>query len=445
MFDSLTDKLSNVVKVLTRNHKLTESNIKEILDTIETSLLEADVAISVVKDLIKTLSQEIIGTKVMDSLNPSQTVIKIVQDKLTELMLDKDQVLNLRTAPPATILMCGLQGAGKTTTAAKLAKMLKTQKKKVLLVSVDIYRPAAIEQLKTLAEQIQVDFFPSDSSMDPIKIAVDAHNHAKRYFFDVLIVDTAGRLAIDEEMMKEVKELKNVLSPIETLFVADAMLGQDAVNTAKSFNDALSLTGVILTKIDGDARGGAALSIKQITGKPIKFLGTSEKVDGLEVFHPDRLVSRILGLGDMISLIETVQQKTQKKEVDKLINKINKGKKFDLNDFRTQCQEMKNMGGMKGILDKLPKMMTANLPTNIINDNMIKKYVAMIDSMTKKEREDPELLKATRKQRIANGSGTTVQDINFMLKQYDQIATVMKKMGGGGMMNMMKQLQRMMG
>ncbi len=445
MFDSLTDKLSNVVKVLTRNHKLTESNIKEILDTIETSLLEADVAISVVKDLIKTLSQEIIGTKVMDSLNPSQTVIKIVQDKLTELMIDKDQGLNLRTAPPAIILMCGLQGAGKTTTTAKLARMLKSQKKKVLLVSVDVYRPAAIEQLKTLAEQIQVDFFPSDNSMDPIHIAVEAHNHAKRYFFDVLIVDTAGRLAIDEAMMKEVKELKKILSPVETLFVADAMLGQDAVNTAKSFNDALSLTGVILTKVDGDARGGAALSIKQITGKPIKFLGISEKVDGLEVFHPDRLVSRILGLGDMISLIETVQQNSQKKEVDKLLNKINKGKKFDLNDFRTQCQEMKNMGGMKGIIDKLPKMMTANLPTNIINDNMIKKYVAMIDSMTKNEREDPDLLKATRKQRIANGSGTTVQDINFMLKQYDQIATVMKKMGGGGMMNMMKQLQRMMG
>lgn len=445
MFDSLTDKLSNVVKVLTRNHKLTDSNIKEILETIETSLLEADVAISVVRELIATLSQEIIGTKVMASLNPSQTVVKIVQDKLTELMLDSNQALNLRTTPPAVILMCGLQGAGKTTTTAKLAKMLKSQKKKVLLVSVDVYRPAAIEQLKTLAEQVDVECFPSNNTMEPLQIAIEAHNHAKRYFFDVLIVDTAGRLAIDEAMMHEVKELKKLLSPIETLFVADAMLGQDAVNTAKTFNDTLDITGVILTKVDGDARGGAALSIKQITGKPIKFLGVSEKIDGLEVFHPDRLVSRILGLGDMLSLIENVQQTSQKKEVDKLINKINKGKKFDLSDFKLQCQEMKNMGGMKGILDKLPKMMVANLPTNIINDNMIKKYIAMIDSMTTKEREEPELLKATRKQRVASGSGTTVQDINFMLKQYDQIATVMKKMGGGGMMNMMKQMQRMMG
>lgn len=444
MFESLTDKLTNVVKVITRNHKLTESNIAEILETISTSLLEADVAISVVKELKTNLSTELIGQKVINSLNPSQTAVKIIQDKLTELMFDTKQELNLRTAPPAVLLMAGLQGAGKTTTSAKLAKLIKTKhKKKVLLVSVDVYRPAAIEQLKVLAEQVGVEFFNADSN-NPIEIAIAAHNHAKRYFFDVLIVDTAGRLSIDENMMTEVKELKISLNPIEILFVADAMLGQDSVNTAKTFNETLTLTGVILTKIDGDARGGAALSIKQITGKPIKFLGISEKIDGLEVFHPDRLVSRILGLGDILSLIENVEQKTKKKEVNKIINKINKGQKFNLYDFKTQLEELGRMGGMSSILDKLPKMMTANLPTNIMNDGMRTKYIAIINSMTKSERYDPNLLKASHKQRIAKGSGTMVQDINLLLKQYDQIANTMKKMGGGGMMHMMKQLQTMM-
>lgn len=445
MFENLSTRLSGVVKTLSGNSRLTESNVKDALREIRIALLEADVALPVVKQFIEEVREEALGEKVVGSLTPGQALIDVVNQKLTKLMGDFNDALDLSAVPPAVILMAGLQGAGKTTTVGKLAKRLKEiDKKKVLVVSADVYRPAAIEQLKILAKSLEVESFPSNEQQKPVDIVMSALDYARKHYFDVLIVDTAGRLTVDEFMMGEIKQLHQALNPVETLFVVDAMLGQDAVNTAKAFNDALALTGVILTKMDGDSRGGAALSIRNITGKPIKFIGVSEKVNGLEPFYPDRMASRILGMGDILSLIDDVKGNVDEAEAKKLMDKVKKGKGFDLNDFKMQFVQMNNMGGMGSILDKLPGNIAAKAP-EIINDKVIKKNMAIIDSMTPTERAKPELLKATRKRRISLGSGTTVQEVNQLLKQYDQVSQMMKKFsGGGGMMKMMKSLKHLM-
>lgn len=445
MFENLSTRLSGVVKTLSGNSRLTESNVKDALREIRIALLEADVALPVVKQFIEEVREEALGEKVVGSLTPGQALIDVVNQKLTKLMGDFNDALDLSAVPPAVILMAGLQGAGKTTTVGKLAKRLKEiDKKKVLVVSADVYRPAAIEQLKILATSLEIESFPSNEQQKPVDIAMSALDYARKHYFDVLIVDTAGRLTVDEFMMGEIKQLHQALNPVETLFVVDAMLGQDAVNTAKAFNDALALTGVILTKMDGDSRGGAALSIRNITGKPIKFIGVSEKVNGLEPFYPDRMASRILGMGDILSLIDDVKGNVNEAEAKKLMDKVKKGKGFDLNDFKMQFVQMNNMGGMGSILDKLPGNIAAKAP-EIINDKVIKKNMAIIDSMTPTERAKPELLKATRKRRISLGSGTTVQEVNQLLKQYDQVSQMMKKFsGGGGMMKMMKSLKHLM-
>lgn len=444
MFENLSARLSGVVKTLSGNARLTESNIKDALREIRIALLEADVALPVVKQFVDTIREEALGEKVVGSLTPGQALVGVVNDKLTELMGGFNDKLNLSAVPPAIILMAGLQGAGKTTTVGKLAKRLKeTEKKKVLVVSCDVYRPAAIEQLKTLAKSLDIECFPSSTEEKPEAIALAAVDYAKKHYFDVLLVDTAGRLTIDEYMMQEIKNLHQTLNPVETLFVVDAMLGQDAVNTAKAFNDTLNLTGVILTKMDGDARGGAALSIRQVTGKPIKFIGVSEKVAGLEPFYPDRMASRILGMGDILSLIEEVQGNVDEVEAKKLMEKVKKGKGFDLNDFKMQFEQMNNMGGMGKILDKLPGNIAEKAP-QVINDKMIKKNVAIIDSMTSEERRKPDLLKASRKRRIALGSGTSVQEVNQLLKQYEQVSQMMKKFSGGGIFKMMKNFKHLM-
>lgn len=444
MFENLSARLSGVVKTLSGNARLTESNIKDALREIRIALLEADVALPVVKQFVDTIREEALGEKVVGSLTPGQALVGVVNDKLTELMGGFNDKLNLSAVPPAIILMAGLQGAGKTTTVGKLAKRLKeAEKKKVLVVSCDVYRPAAIEQLKTLAKSLEIECFPSSVEEKPEAIALAAVDYAKKHYFDVLLVDTAGRLTIDEYMMQEIKNLHQTLNPVETLFVVDAMLGQDAVNTAKAFNDTLNLTGVILTKMDGDARGGAALSIRQVTGKPIKFIGISEKVAGLEPFYPDRMASRILGMGDILSLIEEVQGNVDEVEAKKLMEKVKKGKGFDLNDFKMQFEQMNNMGGMGKILDKLPGNIAEKAP-QVINDKMIKKNVAIIDSMTSEERRKPDLLKASRKRRIALGSGTSVQEVNQLLKQYEQVSQMMKKFSGGGIFKMMKNFKHLM-
>ncbi len=445
MFENLSTRLSGVVKTLSGNSRLTESNVKDALREIRIALLEADVALPVVKQFIEEVREDALGEKVVGSLTPGQALIDVVNQKLTKLMGEFNDSLDLSAVPPAVILMAGLQGAGKTTTVGKLAKRLKEiDKKKVLVVSSDVYRPAAIEQLRILAKSLEVESFPSNDQQKPIDIAMAALDYARKHYFDVLIVDTAGRLTIDEFMMGEIKQLHKALNPVETLFVVDAMLGQDAVNTAKAFNDTLALTGVILTKMDGDSRGGAALSIRNITGKPIKFIGVSEKVNGLEPFYPDRMASRILGMGDILSLIDDVKGNVNEAEAKKLMDKVKKGKGFDLNDFKMQFVQMNNMGGMGSILEKLPGNIAAKAP-EIINDKIIKKNLAIIDSMTPTERAKPDLLKATRKRRISLGSGTTVQEVNQLLKQYDQVSQMMKKFsGGGGMMKMMKNLKHLM-
>jgi signal recognition particle subunit SRP54 len=445
MFENLSTRLSSVVKTLAGNSRLTESNVKDALREIRIALLEADVALPVVKQFIEEVREDALGEKVVGSLTPGQALIDVVNQKLTKLMGEFNDALDLSAVPPAVILMAGLQGAGKTTTVGKLAKRLKEiDKKKVLVVSADVYRPAAIEQLKILATSLEVECFPSNIQQRPTDIALNALDYARKHYFDVLIVDTAGRLTVDEFMMGEIKELHQALNPVETLFVVDAMLGQDAVNTAKAFNDALALTGVILTKMDGDSRGGAALSIRNITGKPIKFIGVSEKVTGLEPFYPDRMASRILGMGDILSLIDDVKGNVNEADAKKLMDKVKKGKGFDLNDFKMQFVQMNNMGGMGSILDKLPGNIAAKAP-EIINDKVIKKNLAIIDSMTPTERRKPELLKATRKRRISLGSGTTVQEVNQLLKQYEQVSQMMKKFsGGGGMMKMMKNFKHLM-
>ena len=440
MLENLSTKLTGIVKTLSGNARLTESNIEEALREVRIALLEADVAIPVVKAFIEKVRVEAVGQKVIGSLKPDQALIGVVNEQLTLLMGEFNNALDLSCLPPAVILMAGLQGAGKTTTVGKLAKRLKDiDKKKVLLVSADVYRPAAIEQLQVLAKSIDVECYASDNSQKPLDIVLNAREYAKNHYFDVLIVDTAGRLTVDEFMMTEIKQIHHALNPVETLFVADAMLGQDAVNTARAFNDALSLTGIILTKMDGDSRGGAALSIRQITGKPIKFIGVSEKINGLEPFYPDRVASRILGMGDILSLIDEVKGSVNEAEARKLMDKVKKGKRFDLEDFKSQFEQVNNMGGLSGIMDKMPANIASKIP-NVVGEKMITKNVAIINSMTIEERRKPDILKASRKRRIALGSGSTVQEVNQLLKQYEQISDMMKKLGGGGMMKMMKGL-----
>ena len=447
MFENLSDRLSKTLRNITGKGRLTEDNIKDTLREVRMALLEADVALPVVREFIAQVKEHALGEEVNKSLTPGQEFLRIVRTELEKAMGEANEELNLAAQPPAVILMAGLQGAGKTTSVGKLAKFLKERhKKKVLVVSADVYRPAAIKQLQTLAEALKVDFFPTETSQKPVDIAEAALKHAKLNFFDVLIVDTAGRLHVDGEMMEEIQNIHAVLNPIETLFTVDAMTGQDAANTAKAFNEALPLTGVILTKVDGDARGGAALSIRQITGKPIKFLGVGEKTDALEPFHPDRIASRILGMGDVMSLIEDLQRSVDQEKAEKMAQKFKKGDEFTLEDFRDQLIEMKKMGGMMSMLDKLPG--AKNLPEHVknqVDDKMFIKMEAIINSMTLKERANPEIIKGSRRRRIAQGSGTQVQDVNKLLKQFDEMQRMMKKMRKGGMAKMMRGMKGLMG
>ncbi|MES9812341.1 MAG: signal recognition particle protein [Candidatus Thiodiazotropha sp.] len=440
MFDNLTQRLGKVLTNLRGQGRLTDDNIKETMREVRMALLEADVALPVVREFIDQVKRKAMGEEVMKSLTPGQTLIKIVNDELIHVMGEANEALDLAVQPPAVILMAGLQGSGKTTSAAKLGRWLLQQgKKKIGVVSCDVYRPAAIDQLETLARDVGLDFIPSSGDEKPLDIAKRALKETAKGFAEVLIVDTAGRLHVDEEMMGEIKRLHQVLDPVETLFVVDSMTGQDAANTAKAFNDALPLTGVILTKADGDARGGAALSIRQITGKPIKFIGVGEKTDALEAFHPDRIASRILGMGDVLSLVEEVGRKVDQEKAAKLAKKLQKGKGFDLEDFKEQMLQMANMGGMSGLLDKLPGM--GEIPDHVknqVNDKEIGRLIAIINSMTPHERTFPAVIKGSRKRRIAAGSGTQVQDVNKLLKQFMQMQKMMKKMKGGGMKKMMR-------
>ncbi len=442
MFDNLTDRLSKSIQKIRGQANLSEDNIKDALREVRVALLEADVALSVVKSFIDDVRERALGTEVMTSLKPAQVLVKVVQEELVKVLGEATEGINFNAQPPVVILMAGLQGAGKTTTTGKLAKYLKEREnKKVMVVSADVYRPAAIEQLQTVAEQVGVEWFPSSVIDEPVTIGMTALEAAKKGYYDVLIVDTAGRLAVDEAMMKEIKSLQNSINPTETLFVVDAMTGQDAANTAKAFSDALELTGVVLTKVDGDARGGAALSVKSITGKPIKFQGVGEKMEALEPFHPDRIASSILGMGDVLSLVEEVERKVDKKEAEKLAKKVAKGNKFTLEDFQSQLLQMQNMGGMSSMLDKLPGM--SNLPDMVkdqVNDKTTGRMLAVINSMTNKEKRYPQLIKGSRKRRIANGSGTTIQDVSKLLKQYSQMQKMMRKFKGKGMMKMMQKL-----
>lgn len=445
MFDNLTDRLSKTIKNLRGQGRLTEENIRDALRDVRMALLEGDVALPVVKDFIERVRERAMGQEVTRSLSPGQLLVKVVNDELVHMMGDVNDALNLNVQPPAVILMAGLQGSGKTTSSAKLARMLKERhKKSVLLASCDIYRPAAIEQLKTLAGEVEAEFFPSSTDQDPVRIATDALTHARKHHLDVVIIDTAGRLHIDAEMMAEISRLHAAVDPVETLFVVDSMTGQDAANTARTFNETLPLTGVILTKADGDARGGAALSIRAITGKPIKFIGVGEKTAALEPFHPDRIASRILGMGDVLSLVEQAEQKIDTEQVAKLASKISKGKGFDMNDFRDQLEQMLNMGGLAGMMDKLPGM--GNMPKNaMMDDKQVHHMKAMINSMTAQERSFPAIIKGSRRKRIAAGSGTQVQDVNRLLKQHLQMQKMMKKMSKGGMGKMMRGMQGLKG
>ena len=442
MFESLSQRLSTTIERLRGRARLTEANIRESLREVRIALLEADVALPVVQALIQRVQVRAVGVEVLKSLTPGQALVKVVRDELTALMGTANSDLNLNCPAPAVVLMAGLQGAGKTTTVAKLALFLKNKKrKKVMVVSCDVYRPAAIEQLRTLANQVDVLFHPSSGDQDPVAIAKSAVDAARKNFADVLLVDTAGRLAIDTEMMAEIKALHAALNPIETLFVVDAMTGQDAATTAKAFAEALPLTGVILTKTDGDARGGAALSVRYITGRPIKFIGVSEKPEGLDAFHPDRIAQRILGMGDVLSLVEQVEQNVDKEKAQKLAEKVMKGKRFDMNDMRDQLQQMLSMGGLASLMDKLPG--AANLSEQMkskVNDREVNRMVAIISSMTKKERRHPDLLNGSRRARVARGSGTQPADVNRLLKQYMQMEKMMSKMASGGMKGLMRQM-----
>ena len=449
MFNSLSERLSLTLKQITGQSKLTEDNIKTSLREVRMALLEADVALPVVKAFIDRVKDRAVGQEVAEALNPGQQFLKIVQSELVHVMGEQNEVLNLKAQPPAIILMAGLQGAGKTTTVAKLARFLsEREKKKVMVVSADIYRPAAIQQLETLAAEVGALFFPSDSSQQPERIVRDAVDAARKQAVDVLLVDTAGRLAIDEQMMAEIKALHKAIEPVETLFVVDAMTGQDAANTAKAFNDAIPITGVVLSKADGDARGGAALSVRHITGKPIKFIGMGEKTDALEAFYPDRIASRILDMGDVLSLIEEVERKVDKVKAERLAGKIKKGKAFDLQDFREQLDQMSNMGGLTGMMDKLPGMGQMAKAGNQLQgaEKQFHQMGVIIDSMTPLERHFPDKIVGSRKRRIAMGSGTQIQDVNRLLKQHKQMAKMFKKVGQkGGMQKMMRGMGGMMG
>lgn len=448
MFENLTERLSRTLKTVTGKAKLTEDNIKDTLREVRMALLEADVALPVVREFINRIRERAVGQEVQSSLSPGQAFVKIVQSELIEVMGSSNDELNLATQPPAVILMAGLQGAGKTTTVAKLGKWLKErQKKSVMVVSADVYRPAAIKQLETLAQETELSFFPSSADQKPVDIVNGAIHEARIKHVDVLIVDTAGRHHIDNDMMAEIQQLHSAINPIETLFVVDAMTGQDAANSAKAFGDALPLTGVILTKADGDARGGAALSVRQITGKPIKFIGMGEKMDALEPFYPDRIASRILGMGDILSLIEEAERKLDRSKADKLASKLKKGKGFDLEDFRDQLQQMKKMGGLSGMMDKLPGMggMAPQLQGQMDN-KMFVQMEAIINSMTPGERTNPDIMNGSRKKRVASGSGTQIQDINRLIKQHKQMSKMMKKVTKkGGMNKLMRGMSAMKG
>jgi signal recognition particle subunit SRP54 len=445
MFDNLTNRLSRVLKTLRGEARITEDNVKDALREVRMALLEADVALPVVKEFISRVRESALGQEVVGSLTPGQAVVGVVHRELTALMGEHNDALNLAVQPPAVVLMAGLQGSGKTTTSGKLAKWLREdQRKKVLLVSADVYRPAAIEQLQTLAGQVGVDFFPSHTGEKPVDIVTRALDHARRHYHDVLIVDTAGRLAIDEEMMREIRDLHAALKPAETLFIVDAMQGQDAVNTARAFADALPLTGVVLTKLDGDARGGAALSVRHVTGKPIKFAGVGEKLNGLEPFHPERMASRILGMGDVLTLIEEVNKGIDRAEAEKFAKKVKTGKGFDLEDFKQQIVQMKKMGGLSALADKLPgnlAQLAQQAPE--ADDKAIGRIEGIINSMTPKERAKPEIIKASRKRRIAAGAGVSVQEVNRLLNQFEQTQKMMKMMAKGGMAKMMRSMKGM--
>lgn len=440
MFENLTQRLTQTFKNLRGQGRLTEENIQDALREVRMALLEADVALPVVKDFIAKVRERALGQEVMQNLTPGQVFVKIVNDELTHLMGDANDSLHLSVRPPAVVLMAGLQGSGKTTTVAKLGRWLRErERKKVLVVSADVYRPAAIDQLKTLAGEVGVEFFPSRPDQPPVAIAQGALEHARRHGFDVLIVDTAGRLHVDERLMAEIQDLSKTLNPAEILFVVDSMTGQDAVNTAKAFNEALPLTGVILTKTDGDARGGAALSIRAVTGKPIKFLGIGEKTGALEPFYPDRVASRILGMGDIVTLVEDVQRQVDQEQAVKMAEKLKKGKSFDLEDFREQLRQIEKLGGVSSLLDKLPGM--GEVPPEVMaqmkDNKQFKRLEAIINSMTPQERRYPHIIKGSRKRRIAMGSGTNVQEVNKLLKQFDQMQRVMKKLGKGGLGKLM--------
>ena len=444
MFNQLTERLSTTLEKLRGVHRFTEENIKEAIGDIRKALIEADVALSVVKTFIETVTEKAIGQTIIKQVRPEEAFVKLVQDELTTVLGGETTEINLRAQKPVVILMAGLQGSGKTTTTAKLAKGLSTtQKKTVMVTSTDVYRPAALDQLETLAKQIEVAHFPSTPQDKPLDIVKRAIDHAKKQFLDILIIDTAGRLHIDDAMMDEIQQISAACLPTETLLVVDSMAGQDAANVAKTFNEKLALTGVILTKTDGDARGGAALSMRIITGKPIKFVGTGEKIDGLAVFHPERVASRILGMGDIVSLVETVKAKVDKKEADKIAKKLQKGKRFDFNDFLSQLHQMKKMGSMQSLMDKLPGF--AKVPKGasaMMDDKVIVQMEAIILSMTQKERRFPALINGSRKQRIAKGSGTSLQDIGKLLKQFAQMQKMLKRFSGNKMEKRMKQLEQ---
>ncbi len=447
MFENLTQQLSGTLDRLRGRARLTEENIRDATRDVRVALLEADVALPVVTALIQRIKVKAVGQDVMKSLSPGQALVKVVRDELTAVMGAAASELNLNVPAPAIILMAGLQGAGKTTTVAKLARYLRERKKKkVMVVSADVYRPAAIEQLRTLAAQVEAIFHPSDVGQSPVAIALGAIDAARRQFADVLIVDTAGRLAIDAAMMEEIAAIHAAINPVETLFVVDAMTGQDAANTAKAFSQALPLTGVVLTKTDGDARGGAALSVRYITGKPIKFVGAGEKPDALELFHPDRAAQRILGMGDILSLVEQVEQTVDRDKADKLARKVISGKKFDMNDMRDQLQQMQKMGGLAGLMDKMPGVGALSEQVKAkVNDREVGRMIAVINSMTKKERRHPDLLNGSRKARVARGSGQQPQDVNRLLKQYQQMQKMMGKLAGGGAKGLMRQLRGALG
>jgi signal recognition particle subunit SRP54 len=445
VLENLTARLARIAKTIRGEARLTESNVQEALREVRVALLEADVALPVVKDFVAAVRSRALGEEVIGSLTPGQALVGVVHRELTRLMGGEHAALDLATRPPAVILMAGLQGSGKTTTAGKLARLLGAQKKKVLLVSCDVYRPAAIEQLRTVAAQAGADFFASAAGEDPVGIARRAREHARTHYQDVLIVDTAGRLAIDEPMMREIAALHEALEPVETLFVVDAMQGQDAVNVAKAFAERLPLTGAVLTKLDGDARGGAALSVRQVTGKPIKFAGVGEKLDGLEPFHPERMASRILGMGDILSLVEEAHRKVDLDEAKKVADKIRTGRGFGLEDFKQQIAQMRKMGGLSAMLDKLPAQLAGQIPqSQLQDDRQFRRIEGVINAMTPQERARPELIKASRKRRIAAGAGVPVQEVNRLLNQFEQMQKMMKMMKGGNVQRMMRGMKGML-